>query len=212
MANEEKGGKDRKTGPEALSFDLTPEGAFAPGRRARDTHLDPTDRFWEAVEANPRDWNTTIQGYDTLVANADKADREDLRRTLGWLEAGLAQRDRSAAVAACRYLAAIPEPLLASDYARLLMIFNSRTVGMVWRLTPDLDRTPLPRGPIPAFGIEAGFGLIRHVPELYRKLAMLGPELEEVVIGLVEEAAHYNISLPPDLVTLATGRSERPKK
>lgn len=93
--------------------------------------------------------------------------------------------------------------LLAADYGRLMAIFNSRKVGMVWQLTPDLDKRPLPSGPIPVFGKEAGFGLIRAVPELYLKMAMFGPEMESIVIHLVEEAIDYKVSLPPELISLA---------
>ncbi|MEM7688641.1 MAG: hypothetical protein AAF291_06440 [Pseudomonadota bacterium] len=171
----------------------------------------PVDAFWKQVECDARDWNSELRGYDTLVSNAADATREDLRRTLGWLEASLGLRDRTSAVAACRYLNAMPEPLLASDYPRLLNIFNSRKVGMVWPASIDPKKADLPRGPIPVFGIEAGFGLLRHAPELYRKLAMFGPEMEEILIALVEEAVHHGVSLPPDLVTLAKSRSDRPK-
>jgi hypothetical protein len=97
----------------------------------------------------------------------------------------------------------MPSLLLATDYGRLMAVFNSRKVGMVWQVTPDLDKRPLPRGPIPVFGGEAGFGLIRAVPELYLKLAMFGPEMESIVIQLVEEALRYNVSLPPELISLA---------
>ena len=75
----------------------------------------------------------------------------------------------------------------------------------------DFDKTPLPRGAIPLFGVEAGFGLIRHAPELYRKLALFGPEMEEIVIQLVEEAVRYDVSLPQDLITLASGRAGTPR-
>jgi hypothetical protein len=72
----------------------------------------------------------------------------------------------------------------------------------VWQVTPDLDVKPLPSGPIPKFGKEAGFGLIRAVPELYLKLAMFGPEMESIVARLAEEAIRYGVSLPPELVEL----------
>ena len=76
---------------------------------------------------------------------------------------------------------------------------------MVWQVTPDLDVKPLPSGPIPKFGQEAGFGLIRAVPELYLKLAMLSPEMESIVALLAAEAIRYGVSLPPELVALARG-------
>ncbi|AWW73432.1 hypothetical protein CD351_03200 [Erythrobacter sp. KY5] len=193
---------EKKAG--AKSFIMSPEGVFVHKDGALETLADPVDLFWREVERDPRMWNSAIKGYDWLVKNAEDADREDVRRTLGWLEAALSLRDRVAAVAACRYLAAMPSPLLAGDYGRLLAIFNSRKVGMVWQVTPDLDKRPLPSGPIPVFGKEAGFGLIRAVPELYIKLAMFGPEMEEIVTQLVEEAIRYDVSLPPDLMALVS--------
>lgn len=190
-------------GSKGKSVLLTPEGIFAYENGAMTTLADAVDFFWATVAQTPREWNTGLRGYDWLLANAAEATREDVRRTLGWLEGAIGLRDRTAAVAACRYLAAMPAVLLAADYGRLMAIFNSRKVGMVWQLTPDLDKRPLPSGPIPVFGKEAGFGLIRAVPELYLKMAMFGPEMESIVIHLVEEAIDYKVSLPPELISLA---------
>lgn len=190
-------------GSKGKSFVVTPEGAFTYESGKMTTIADAVDVFWTAVAADPRRWNASLKGYDWLLANAAEANAEDLRRTLGWLEGALGLKDRTAAVAACRYLAAMPPMLLAGDYGRLLAIFNSRKVGMVWQVTPDLDLKPLPSGPIPKFGQEAGFGLIRAVPELYIKLAMFGPEMESIVILLAEEAIRYGVSLPPELAALA---------
>ena len=185
------------------SLVLTPEGAFAYEGGSMETLADAVDFFWNVVERDPREWAEVMRGYDWLLAHAADASREDVRRTLGWLEGAIGLKDRTAAVAACRYLAAMPATLLASDYGRLMAIFNSRKVGMVWQITPDLDKRPLPSGPIPVFGKEAGFGLIRAVPELYLTLALFGPEMEAIVILLVEEAISYNVSLPPELINLA---------
>jgi hypothetical protein len=185
------------------SLVVTPEGIFAYQGGKMETLADAVDFFWATVAHDPREWNTGLRGYNWLLDNAAEADREDVRRTLGWLEGAIGLKDRTAAVAACRYLAAMPSLLLATDYGRLMAVFNSRKVGMVWQVTPDLDKRPLPRGPIPVFGGEAGFGLIRAVPELYLKLAMFGPEMESIVIQLVEEALRYNVSLPPELISLA---------
>jgi len=139
-------------------------------------------------------WNVGLQGYDWLLANATEGTCEDVRRTLGWLEGAIGLKDRTAAVAACRYLGAmlavllavllpvLPPVLLAADYGRLLAIFNSRKVGMAWQVPLDLDKRPLPSRPIPVSAKEAGFGLIRAVLELYRKLAMFGPKMESIVI------------------------------
>ena len=190
-------------GSRGKSVVLTPEGIFAYQNGEMTTIADAVDFFWATVAQEPREWNTGLKGYDWLLANAAEATREDVRRTLGWLEGAIGLKDRTAAVAACRYLAAMPAMLLASDYGRLMAIFNSRKVGMVWQVTPDLDKRPLPSGPIPVFGGEAGFGLIRAVPELYVKLAMFGTEMETIVAGLAAEAIRYGVSLPPDLVSLA---------
>jgi hypothetical protein len=189
--------------PGARSLYIGPEGVFRHQNDNFKPLVDAVDLFWDAVAQDPRTWNGALRGYDWLLAHAAEAGREDVRRTLGWLEGAIGLRDRTAAVAACRYLAAMPLPLLAADHGRLSSIFNSRKVGMVWQVTPDLDVKPLPSGPIPKFGQEAGFGLIRAVPELYLKLAMLSPEMESIVGLLAEEAIRYGVSLPPELVELA---------
>lgn len=212
MSEDQSGKKDRgfrprvdvsKQQPGARSLYIGPEGVFRQQDGQFQTLADGVDCFWVQVAHDPRQWNSAMRGYDWLLDHAAQATREDVRRTLGWLEGAIGLRDRTAAVAACRYLAAMPALLLAADYGRLMAIFNSRKVGMVWQLTPDLDKRPLPSGPIPVFGMEAGFGLIRAVPELYLKLALFGPEMEAIVILLVEEAISYNVSLPPELVSLA---------
>lgn len=212
MAEDKPGKPDRgfrpnvdfsKQRPGASSMAITPEGVFIHRDGKLETLADAVDIFWSEVAHDPRKWNGAMRGYDYLLEHAAEADREDVRRTLGWLEGAIGLKDRTAAVAACRYLAAMPAMVLASDYGRLMATFNSRKVGMVWQVTPDLDKRPLPSGPIPVFGKEAGFGLIRAVPELYVKLAMFGPEMESIVIQLVEEAIRYNVSLPAELVSLA---------
>lgn len=212
MDDDTSGKKDRgfrprvdfsKQRPGARSVAITPEGVFIHSDGKLETHADAVDFFWDRVAHDPRQWNSVMPGYDYLLEHADEADREDVRRTLGWLEGAIGLKDRTAAVAACRFLAAMPSVLLAADYGRLIAVFNSRKVGMVWQLTPDLDKRPLPSGPIPVFGKEAGFGLIRAVPELYLKLALFGPEMESIVIRLAEEALRYGVSLPPELVSLA---------
>lgn len=192
------------------SLAITPEGIFVSQDGRTETLADAVDFFWARVAHDPRGWNLGLKGYDWLLAHAAQATREDVRRTLGWLEGAIGLRDRTAAVAACRYLVAMPSLLLAGEYGRLLAIFNSRKVGMVWQVTPDLDVKPLPAGPIPKFGQEAGFGLIRAVPELYGKLAMLGPEMESMVALLAAEAIRYGVSLPPELVSLAQPEAPSP--
>jgi hypothetical protein len=214
MSDEPPGKKDRGFRPRvdfsgkrpgARSLYIGPEGVFRHQNDNLEPLADAVDIFWDAVAQDPRTWNGSLRGYDWLLAHAAEATREDVRRTLGWLEGAIGLRDRTAAVAACRYLAAMPSALLAADHGRLSAIFNSRKVGMVWQVTPDLDVKPLPSGPIPKFGQEAGFGLIRAVPELYLKLAMLSPEMESIVALLAAEAIRYGVSLPPELVALARG-------
>lgn len=164
--------------------------------------------FWREIAADPSRWVAHRSTYLTIAAKAAACDREDLRRTLNWLEAAIQVRARDAIVAAAKLLAAMEQPLLASDYARLMTLLNSRVLGLVWRLTPDFDVKPLPPK-VPKFGDEAGFGLIRSVPELYLKLADLGPEMEDMIVKLVEEAIRYGVSLPPALAAMAQPRVAR---
>ena len=56
---------------------------------------------------------------------------------------------------------------------------------------------------------DAGFGLIRSVPELYLTLAMFGPEMEDLVTALVSEALRYGVSLPVELAAMAEPPSAR---
>lgn len=143
-----------------------------------------------------------MNAYLHIVGSGRQADRETLRRALNWLEVMITLRARQGLTLAAKLLAAMPPELLATDCARLMTIFNSRILGMAWRITPELDLRPLPPN-IPRFGEEAGFGLMRSVPELYLKLAMLAPEMEEIVSRLAAEALRYNISLPPGLAAMA---------
>jgi hypothetical protein len=188
--------------PGARGFVVSPEGVFVHKDGALHTLADAVDIFWSGVARDPGAWTAARKGYDYLLDHAATASREDVRQTLNWLELAIARRDRTAAVAAARYLSLMPAPLLAADYGRLLSIFNSRILGMVWQVTPDLDLKPLPPR-IPKFGREAGFGLIRSVPELYRTLAMFGPEMEDLVTALATEALRYGVSLPPELAAMA---------
>ena len=188
--------------PGAKSFIMSPQGVFIHRDNKLETLADAVDMFWSEIALEPGVWTKYEKGYRWLIDNAREADREDLRRTLNWVELSLQKRDRDALAAAARYLVAMPDQLLAGDYGRLMTIFNSRKVGMVWQVTPDLDVKPLPPA-IPKFGREAGFGLIRSVPELYLKLAMYGIEMEEVVRLLAAEALQYGVSLPPELAAMA---------
>lgn len=178
------------------------QGVFKHQDGKLETLADAVDLFWNGVERSPADWSSNQLGYDYLVSHAADANREDVRKTLNWIEAAIARRKRDAVIAAARYLQAMPDMLLAADYGRLSTIFNSRILGMVWTITPDFDVKPLPPR-VPKFGQEAGFGLIRSTPQLYLKLAMFGHEMEEIVTRLVEEALRYGISLPAELADMA---------
>ncbi len=188
--------------PGAKALIVNGNGIFKYDNGKLETLADAVDYFWGAVSQNPAEWQLTTKGYDYLIAHAGTATREDLRRALNWLELCIQRRERGGAVAAARYLSLMPVELLAEDALRLQTVFNSRILGMVWQVTPDLDVKPLPPR-IPKFGQEAGYGLIRSVPELYEKLAMLTPELEDIVLLLVREALRYRVSLPPALVAMA---------
>lgn len=188
--------------PGAQSLIVTPDGVFTHRDGEFETLADAVDIFWSEIALEPAAWTRRDKGYRWLIENAREADREDLRRTLNWVELALQRRDHDALAAAARYLVAMPDQLLAGDYERLVTIFNSRKVGMVWQITADLDLKPLPAA-IPKFGSEAGFGLIRSVPELYLKLSMYGIEMEEVVRVLAAEAVQYGVSLPPELASMA---------
>lgn len=188
--------------PGSRSLATGPHGIFLHADGKLETLADAVDLFWTGTASQANAWENCQRGYAYLLDNAHEASREDLRRTLNWLELAVSQRNRGAVAAVGRYLLAMPSELLASDAGRLLTLFNSRTLGMVWQITPDLDLKPLPPR-IPAFGKEAGFGLIRAVPELYEKLAMISPELEDMVAMLAQEALRYGLSLPDDLVAMA---------
>ena len=188
--------------PGARSLVAGPDGIFVHEDGVLRTVADAVDLFWSGVAHDPAAWTKAEKGYDYLLAHAFEGTREDVRRALNWLELAIERRDRSAVVGAARYLSLMPAPVLAADYGRLLGIFSSRVLGMVWQVTPDLDVSPLPPR-IPKFGREAGFGLIRSVPELYKTLAMFGTEMEDLVAALVTEALRYGVSLPADLAAMA---------
>lgn len=90
----------------------------------------------------------------------------------------------SAAIALSR----LPTEELLSLTPRLLRITGSRILSLRWRVTPDLDVTPLPRG-LPRFGDVGGFGLLERAPQLYERLGELDdPRTLKVVEGLAAEA------------------------
>jgi hypothetical protein len=180
------------------SLIITREGAFVHEDGERHTLVDAVDYFWSAVGHDPASWTETMIGYRYLLENAHEADQEDLRRTLNWLESAIPVRARAAIVAAAKYVAAMPSALLATSTPRILNILNSRILGIVWHITPDFDVKPLPPK-VPKFGDEAGYGLIRSVPELYLKVMDLSSDMEHLVAGLAKEAMQYGISLPEEL-------------
>jgi hypothetical protein len=110
---------------------------------------------------------------DRLCDLIDRAKEER-----GWELAG------AAAIA----LAGIPADELRALTPRILRITGSRILSLEWRVTPDLDVTPLPRN-LPRFGNRAGFGLLGRAPRLYERLGELDdPRVLRVLEGLAEEA------------------------
>jgi len=105
--------------PGACSLYVGPEGVFRHQDGEFETLADAVDFFWSEVAHDPRKWNGVMRGYDWLLEHAADATREDVRRALGWLEGAIGLKDRTAAVAACRYLAALPPALLAGSCALL---------------------------------------------------------------------------------------------
>ena len=157
--------------------------------------------FWARVAIDQGAWTAAQAGYDALLDEAAFATTTEVLRTLDWLEKAIEQCDRPAAIAAARYLGLMPEPVLASAFDRLQGLFNRRALGMVWQLGPELDMASLPLL-TPLFDTEASFGLIRAVPRLYEKLALLHPELEDMVIDLAREARQHHVRLTPALLEM----------
>jgi hypothetical protein len=87
-----------------------------------------------------------------------------------------------------------------------MQIFNSRALGMAWKLTPDFDPAPLPN-PTPRFGDQGGYGLITTNAPLYEKLARLDQDFEGLVKGLAEEALKYGWKLSKPLRDMAEPQS-----
>jgi hypothetical protein len=129
----------------------------------------------------------------------------ELVRTLDWLERARDARNKQGVSGAAALLAGFDEAVLRLESERLRRIFNSRVLGMAWKLTPDFDPAPLPN-PTPRFGDQGGYGLITTNAPLYEKLARLSPDFEDLVKGLAEEALKYDWKLSKPLRDLA----ERP--
>ena len=77
------------------AFDRSMFDVFA-GLEDAGPPANPVEAFWRQIERSPREWNCELRGYDTLMASAAAATREDLRRALSWLEAALGLRARTA--------------------------------------------------------------------------------------------------------------------
>lgn len=199
-------GSDQR--PAAKSLRAAFDERAAPPKKQPGARSRVVDAFWASVSRDPAGWIVARAGYDELLSHAAKATREDLRRTLDWFEQAVNHHDRAAAEAVARYLSLMPLRLLASDFKRLSNLFDDHNVGMVWQLGPDFDASSIPLR-VPRFGNEAGFGLIRAVPTLYERLAMLAPEMEDRVTHLAQEAQRHAILLTPALLAMAQPRAAK---
>jgi hypothetical protein len=130
----------------------------------------------------------------------------ELVRTLDWIERARDARNKQGVSGAAALLAAFDEAVLKRERERLMQIFNSRALGMAWKLTPDFDPAPLPN-PTPRFGDQGGYGLITTNAPLYEKLARLDQDFEGLVKGLAEEALKYGWKLSKPLRDMAEPQS-----
>ena len=166
------------------------------------------ERFWPSI-ANETGWPTgdaRFSVFRDLQRRPALLGRDELTKTLDWLERARDARSKQGVSAAASLLQAFDEHVLAQDSQRLVGIFNSRVLGMAWKLTPDLDTAPLPN-PTPRFGNQGGYGLITTHPELYEKLARLGPTLKSLVEATAVEALKYDWKLTKPLRDLAEASS-----
>jgi hypothetical protein len=161
-------------------------------------------RFWPSI-AQETGWPTgkaRFEVFRDLQQRPALLGRDELTMTLAWLERARDAKNKQGVGAAASLLQAFDEPILAQDSARLMRIFNSRVLGLAWKLTPDLDTAPLPN-PTPRFGDQGGYGLITSHPKLYEKLARLGPNFEALVKATAAEALKYGWKLTKPLRELA---------
>jgi len=164
---------------------------------------DAIERFWHSI-ANETGWPTgeaRFAVFRDLQCRPALLGRDELVSTVAWLKRAQDARNKQGASAAASLLQAFDEEALRQKSRQLLQVFNSRILGMAWKLTPDFDPTPLPPK-VPRFKDQAGFGLLFSHPQLYEKLARLGPDFEALVKALAAEALKYGWKLSPALLDL----------
>lgn len=162
------------------------------------------ERFWPSI-ANETGWPTgdaRFAVFRDLQRRPALLGRDELTKTLDWLERARDARSKQGVSAAASLLQAFDEDVLMQESQRLVRIFNSRVLGMAWKLSPDFDTAPLPN-PTPRFGNQGGYGLITTHPKLYEKLARLGPTFKSLVTTTVTEALKYDWKLTQPLRDLA---------
>ena len=165
-------------------------------------------RFWPSI-ADETGWPTGQARFEVfrgLQQRPALLGHGELVQTLGWLERARDAQNKQGVSAAASLLQAFDGGVLAIEGERLMRIFNSRVLGMAWKLTPDFDPAPLPN-PTPRFGDQGGYGLITSHPGLYEKLARLGPDFEALVRTIAGEAIRYDWKLTKPLRELAESPS-----
>ncbi len=180
------------------------EEIMAAARAALAADTAAIERFWPSI-AEETGWPTgdaRFAVFRDLQKRPALLGRDELTMTLAWLERARDAKNKQGVSAAASLLQAFDEQVLAQDTERLMRIFNSRVLGMAWKLTPDLDTAPLPN-PTPRFGDQGGYGLITSHPKLYEKLARLGPKFEALVKATAAEALKYGWKLTKLLRDLA---------
>jgi hypothetical protein len=183
---------------------------MAAARAGLAADADAIARFWPSI-AEETGWPTgeaRFAVFRDLQQRPALLGRIELGHTLAWIERARDARNKQGVSAAASLLQAFDEGVLATESERLTAIFNSRVLGMAWKLTPDFDAAPLPN-PTPRFGDQGGYGLITSHPKLYEKLATLGPDFEKLVRIIAAEAIRYDWKLTKPLRDLAEPPSAR---
>jgi hypothetical protein len=96
------------------------------------------------------------------------------------------QRDEAGARLGAELLAVIHPDEFRSLRERLIPILGSRILALRWKITPELDRAPLPVD-CPRFGKYGGYGLLEKVPQLWERLGELGIAGAKITAALIEE-------------------------
>ncbi len=180
------------------------EDIMATARAGLAADAEAIERFWLSI-ANETGWPTgeaRFAAFRDVQRRPQLLGRDELGKTLAWLERARDARNKQGVSAAATLLQAFDEDVLAEQSAELLRVFNSRVLGMAWKLTPDFDPAPLPN-PTPRFGNQGGFGLITTHALLYEKLARLDSRFETLVASLAAEALEYGLKLTRPLRDLA---------